>query len=164
MPSRAVAAGDADRARDAAASTSRWRSIALGCTAESATRLTVLRRRRWRPPPAWSCSWFAIWHALDLNATTRIGPLQDELMDLLERNDDPVAVVPGHPPLRINGLPGNSGYGAALRAGAPFREKADAAGARSAHAGRLAPGLAGMTRHGRRRARHRAQDDSRAGS
>ncbi|MFO1270339.1 MAG: helix-turn-helix transcriptional regulator [Rubrivivax sp.] len=102
-----VAAGDADRARAAAA----YQSLALnalGRNAESATRLTVLRRESLAPTTRVVVLVACTWHALDLNATTRIGPLQDELMDLLERNDDPSLWYRGPPLPRINGLPGTA--------------------------------------------------------
>ncbi len=102
-----VAAGDQERARAAAA----YQSLALnalGRNAESAARLQVLRRESLSTSTRVVVLVACTWHALDLNAIHRIGPLQDELTTLLERSDDASLWYRGHPLPRINGLPGTA--------------------------------------------------------
>ncbi|MDO8418503.1 MAG: LuxR C-terminal-related transcriptional regulator, partial [Rubrivivax sp.] len=99
--------GDTDRARAALA----YQSLALnalGRNADSAARLTALRREVVPPETRVVVLVACLWHALDLGSNHRVGPLLDELMDLLDASSDPSLWYRGHPLPRINGLPGTA--------------------------------------------------------
>ncbi len=98
---------DSDRARAAVA----YQSLALnalGRHAEGATRLTLLRREEMSLDTRVVVLVACIWHALELGADSRVGPLLDELVDLLETTDDASLWYRGHPPPRLNGVPGTA--------------------------------------------------------
>ena len=102
-----AARGDADRARAAIA----YQSLALnalGRSADSSARLTTLRRQAAAPETRVVMLVACLWHALDLGSNHRVGPLLDELMDLLEASNDASLWYRGHPLPRINGLPGTA--------------------------------------------------------
>ncbi len=99
-----AARGDVDRARAARA----YQSLALNALGrfnESSARLATLRREAVSTETRVVVLLACIWHALDLGATHRVGPLLDELMDRLESSDDPSLWYRGFPHARINGLP-----------------------------------------------------------
>jgi len=81
---------------------------ALGRDAESAARLGPLRREAVAPETRVVVLVACIWHALDLGSNHRVGPLLDELMDLLDHSTDASLWYRGHPLPRINGLPGTA--------------------------------------------------------
>lgn len=101
------AAGEGQRARAAVA----YQAIALnalGRNEESAALLSTLRREQVAPATRVVVLVACIWHALDLGSTHRVGPMLDELVDLLERHPDPALWYRAHPLPRINGLPGTA--------------------------------------------------------
>ena len=82
---------------------------ALGRTADSAVRLTTLRRESLRTETRVVVLVACLWHALDLGSLHRVGPLMDELVGLIERSDDLSLWYRSHPLPRFNGLPGTAG-------------------------------------------------------
>ncbi|MFY9510729.1 MAG: transcriptional regulator, partial [Rubrivivax sp.] len=102
-----AAAGDDDRRRAAIA----YQLLglnALGRPAESSVRLSPLRRESVSDETRVVVLVACIWHALDLGSNHRVGPLLDELVDLLEHSSDATLWYRGHPLPRINGLPGTA--------------------------------------------------------
>ena len=102
-----AAAGDEDRRRAAVA----YQSLglnALGRPTESGARLSLLRRESVSTETRVVVLVACIWHALDLGSNHRIGPLLDELMDLLDGSGDASLWYRGHPLPRINGIPGTA--------------------------------------------------------
>jgi LuxR family maltose regulon positive regulatory protein len=102
-----AARGETDRLRAAVA----YQSLglnALGRNAESSARLSPLRREAVSDETRVIVLVACIWHALDLGSNHRIGPLMDELFDLLERSGDASQWYRSHPLPRINGLPGTA--------------------------------------------------------
>lgn len=99
--------GDADGAQAAAAYESIAHS-ALGRIDLAGPRLADLRRSAMKPATRIVVLVACLWHALDLASTQRVGPLMDELMDLVERSGDLSLWYRAYPIARINGLPGTA--------------------------------------------------------
>jgi LuxR family transcriptional regulator, maltose regulon positive regulatory protein len=98
-------AGDDDGVQAALA----YQSIAasgLGRLGDNGPRLAVLRREVMRPETRAVVLVACLWHALDLGSVHRVGPLLDELIDLVEGSTDVSLWYRAYPIARINGLPG----------------------------------------------------------
>lgn len=97
--------GDGERERCCRA----YRALALnalGRLEESAALLASVRRESLGTEARVVMLVACLWHAMDLGSMHRVGPLLDELMDHLERSDDPSMWYRGHPLPRMNGVPG----------------------------------------------------------
>jgi LuxR family transcriptional regulator, maltose regulon positive regulatory protein len=102
-----LAEGDTDRARLALG----YHAVALnalGRIDQSDTRLASLRRESLSTETRLVVLLACLWNALDLGRQDSVGPLLDEMLDLLETSDDQALWYRGHPLPRLNGMPGTA--------------------------------------------------------
>ena len=102
-----LAVGDTVHARLALA----YRSVALnalGRNEQISPRLAELRREPLGTEARVIVLLACLWHALDLGALQRVGPLLEALQDLLDASSDHSLWYRAHPIPRLNGLPGTA--------------------------------------------------------